>query len=183
MVKKKSVRNAVLWTVAGAFALLGIIVFVAATGQTEKGEAIIENPGALFGIVITSLSSIMAILLPILLRAEKNTEIAKEQLQNEHKNADGTPLNIRDDLDDKHEVILTKLESLQGGVNMAIRLSEGNASDIRGMRRDVGRVQDTISENTREIARVSHLATGLINTVDALGATVKKNHPEGDSHV
>lgn len=181
MTKNRTARNTVLWTAAVALFAVGLIVFVSATGETKKGEALIENPGALIGIVFSSLATLMGILLPLLLRAEKSMDMVKENVQNDHKKSDGSPLYLRDDLDGKHDVILEKLGSLADGVAIAIRLSEGNAADIRGMRRDVGRVRDDLAENTRETSRVARVVTGLVRTVDDVKARVDTHHPEEGS--
>lgn len=197
--RKRAIRNAALWTVVVMFLLIGIIVFVSATGQTPKGESIIENPGALIGTVITGVGGLMAIILPAILKVEKNSEELKEQVKNDHKKADGTPLLLRDDLDDKHDVVLARLDSIDArfnligdnvenieeGVRLAIQLGQANASDVRGMRRDMGRLTDDIRENTRETSEIRKLATGVIRTVSTLEGEVVgvknaivKYHPE-----
>jgi len=189
---RRTVRNATLWTLAGSFALIGVIIVVSAWGQTPRGESIIENPGALIGGVIAGLGTLMGVIMPAVLRAERNSEELKEQVKNDHKKEDGTPLLLRDDLDDKHEQVLHQialvthtLKTVEGGLALAIELSRANAADVRGIRHDIGRLNDDVRENTRETRTVSRVATGLVQTVGTLEgevakvkATIDKHHPK-----
>lgn len=195
MVKRRTGRNTVLWTVATGIGLIGVIIFSSAVLQNSKGDPLFEKPDTLIGIVITALGGLMAVLLPALLRFERNSEELKEQVKNDHKKPDGTPLLLRDDLDDKHDVILARLDSLQDKVDISVGLSQANASDVRGIRKDMGRLHDDLSRmrtnleaSTTETTRVGRLTSGLIKTVSTLEgevtqvkATIVKHHPEENS--
>lgn len=196
MVKKRTARNTGLWVATGGVVFIGALVIVSAWGETSKGETLIENPGTLLGIAITALGGILVAILPAALRLERNSEEVKEQVQNAHKNPDGTPLNLRDDLDDKHTELLEQIMSVKSSVGLALTLTQANASDVRGMRRDMGRIQDRMEtmstdlrKNTDETTRVGKIATGLVRTVGTLEgevqdvrATIVKYHPDEESH-
>lgn len=189
MVKKRTARNTGLWIATGGVLFIGALVLVSAWGETPKGEALIENPGTLLGIAITALGGILVAILPAALRLERNSEEVKEQVQNAHKKPDGTPLNLRDDLDDKHGEVLTQIRNVRQAVDLALELTQANASDVRGMRRDMGRVQDSITtissdlrENSAETARIRKITTGLQRTVGTLESRIDLHHPEGESH-
>lgn len=181
----RAARNTVLWVVVGAIIILGIVVLLSALGETKRGEPMIENPGTLIGGVITGLGGLMTLLLPLLLKVEKTQEAVKEQVQNDHKRADGTPINLRDDLDSKpSEAYLDKAinsvkehveeqlnmvsSALSGAIGSLDKRIEGSASDIRGLRRDIGRISDATSDNTEKIQEVSKAVTGATRTVNNL---------------
>ncbi len=181
----RAARNIILWVVIGAIIILGVIVLLSALGETKRGEPMIENPGTLIGGVITGLGGLMTLLLPLLLKVEKTQEAVKEQVENSHKKPDGSPINLRDDLDTKpsqdyldevvdglkdhvEEHLSRVTDTLTRAIQSLDRRIEGSASDIRGMRRDIGRANDNIRENTAQIQEVSKTVSGVVKTVNSL---------------
>lgn len=70
-------------------------------------------------------------------RVETNTEAVREQVQNGHVKPDGTPINLREEADERHEENATKLdaaiellESLQRKVVRLFDITAGHGSRL-----------------------------------------------------
>lgn len=123
--------------IVGLLALVGGIIWLGATHDAD-GQDLIENPGAVLVAVLGTFTAAISVLGPSLRRIDK-------QVSNTHD------INLRDDLDIKHERLHRALEGL--------------ASDMRGMRRDIGR-------NTDQISYVRQRVDSLVDRVDDLEDTV-----------
>jgi len=130
--------------IVGLLALVGGIVWLGATHDAD-GQDLIENPGGVLVAVLGTLTAAVSVVGPSLRRIDK-------QVSNDHE------INLRDDLDIKHERLHRALEAL--------------ASDMRGMRRDIGR-------NTDELVYVRRKVDKLDDRVDDLEDTVNpgKDNP------
>lgn len=78
--------------------------------------AVIAAVGGVVGLVAAAV--VTAIIAPIILRRLKAIQ---EQVANDHKKADGAPLNLRDDLDGKHDENRSILLTLQRDVAWIMR--------------------------------------------------------------
>lgn len=123
------------------------IVFSGVLHDTD-GSPLVDNPGAVllgfFSLVGVLGSSAIAKLAPVLSNI-------KENIQNGHRKLDGTPLYLRDDLDEKHVAVgnrLTAVEShldeltLQLGeavdrVDHALSANRKTGDDVTQLREDV----------------------------------------------
>lgn len=121
------------WAAFASFAAVllvcALIVFIAFLKDAD-GNAIIENPGAVlvgfFALVGTIGTGVIAKLAPL----QSGLDVIQQNVQNDHTKPDGTPLIMRDDLDDKHEEILTVLKEFQREIKRDIGgLREENRND------------------------------------------------------
>lgn len=176
-------RNAIVWSLLVVIILAGAIVFLGALNDMD-GQPLIENPGALIGSMFTSLGLVATAVFTIVTKTEKtseiireNSQVAREQLENSHAMDPEKLSNIRDDLDTKaskedlfamQEYIMRALgdglERIYDSVTSLDRRIEGSASDIRGMRKDVGTLNRKHDELDKRMDKIA-TATGSIKKV------------------
>lgn len=121
----------------GLLALVGGIVWLGAT-HDAYGQDLIENPGGVLVAVLGTLTAAVSVVGPSLRRIDK-------QVSNTHT------VNLRDDLDEKFAAVHRAIDNI--------------GSDVRGVRRDIGR-------NTDQIAYVRQRVDSLVDRVDDLEDTV-----------
>lgn len=68
-------------------------------------------------------------------RTRQHAKASRVQLENEHKNPDGSVINLREEADGRH------LENREG-IRALYDLAKATQSDVRGLRRDIGRLAD-----------------------------------------
>ncbi|WP_417555580.1 hypothetical protein [Microbacterium sp.] len=112
------------WVTSAALAvvlLVCVAIVWAGAIHDPDGNSLLADPGAvllgLFALVGTLGSALIAKLAPSL-------KVIEENVQNDHKKPDGSPLNMRDDLDEKHDVVIDTLRDLRrdiGGIREEIR--------------------------------------------------------------
>lgn len=159
--------------VAGVVAILGIIVVASAKMSLPNGEPLFSDPGTLIGTVITALGGTAAAALGVMKsfdkrteRVEKDTAIIKENVQNSHNTG------LRDNLDTNHaevlhaqalqseridgleELMKTGMSDIREAVRHMTSLHRDSASDVRGIRRDIGRNTDTTMETARRVTLI-----------------------------
>jgi|TARA_R100000482_G_scaffold124710_2_gene78545 hypothetical protein len=83
-------------------ALIGILVL--STVDDANGDPLIET--SIIAQLIAFLGLVLGVVGPPLFRAVKDTGIVREQVQNSHT------VNLRDDNDDKHDRVLSKLDHI-----------------------------------------------------------------------
>lgn len=109
--------------------------------------------------VISAIATLLAVLLPLLFSIRKHTRaaaddarVAREEVRNNHYNANGEPINFRDEQDERHDFLVTLLTGLQ--------------SDVRGLRKESGRIQDRfekhLEHNDEIVKRVESLEKTVI---------------------
>lgn len=123
-------RKTILWTVASVCSSF-IIVLILSTIKTPDGDYWLES--STIGQTVSTLGVVASAVLPTMLSSRKDTAVIREQVQNSHQEP------LRNDLDGKHDTVIEKLNRLEARIDSRF---EGVASDIRGIRRDVGRVSD-----------------------------------------
>lgn len=128
-------KRRILWFVVGALMLVGVVVFFLAW-DAERAVRLIDNPTAILGGVISALGVVLAAVLPALLRVEKVTGLIRDNVQNGHK------VPLRQEQDDRHEELMLVVTRLGSGIDNLSRRLDGQASDIRGIRKDIGRTLD-----------------------------------------
>lgn len=148
-------RNAIIWTILGMAALIGIVTLISALGEDPAGDPLIASLDVLIGTLMTSFAGILMVLLPIALRFEAksnrikaDTASIKQEVKNSH------PDNLRDDMDDKHAEVVLMIQRTNKAIGHAIELTMGTKKDIRGIRRDVGRVQDHLEDTDRKLRSI-----------------------------
>ena len=132
MTPRPRARHALLWITVAAGGLIGLTVLLSTVSGAAHDTPFIESPGALIGTIILGLTGLASAVLPPLLRAEASGEVIKRNVQNGHS----APL--RDDLD----ALTAAIKVIGAAVDRIQETAAGTASDIRGIRRDVGRNAD-----------------------------------------
>jgi hypothetical protein len=85
--------------------------------------------------------------LPTVLGTRKDAAEVREQVSNAHVKTDGSPLNLRDDLDDKHDLLLA-------GIRHLTNLVEGVLEDQRATRDDVSTLAKRVDTQSRRISTI-----------------------------
>lgn len=149
------------WIVAAA---LGVVLLFcvgiiwAGAMKDGDGNPFIENTSSvlvgMFALVGSLGASIIAALTPKL-------KVITDNVQNDHTKPDGTPLNLRDDLDDKHDTILGVLEEFRREVRRDIGgLRQENRDDRKASADRFDSIEDRLSA-----------ATNRIHTIEQRGRT------------
>lgn len=86
----------------------------------------------------TTVAVVASVVAPVVVSRLKSIE---EQVANDHRKPDGTPLNLRDDLDGKHDSNHKILTKLQSDVSWIMR-------EIYNLRTDVDAIEDTQQKGT-----------------------------------
>ena len=145
--------HTVLWML-GALVLLVISVLVLGQIEDAEGDPLIKNPDALLIQIIATAGLVGAGTLPLLIKAQRDAAEAKDQVSNDHIDDDGNPINLRVEQDGRHteivELVTAKFEKLMDHVNTQF---DGVRSDIRGVRRDVGRNTSGLDTTTRKLEK------------------------------
>jgi hypothetical protein len=103
-------------------------------------EAVQIQMVIVFGSILTAIVGATGVIIVAMLnRTRQHAKVAADQTANSHKNPDGTPLNLRDDLDEKFE----GLADLVKGLGLDIG---GMKSDIRGIRKDASDDRNNANE-------------------------------------
>lgn len=130
MPELKHRNRTLLWTILGVLGMLAIILILG-TIDDPHGDPILDTPGAAFVQTIATAGLVVSVVLPLLRRTQKDAAETKEHVANDHKNPDGTPVILRDDIDGIHALVT----DISG--------------EIRGVRRDIGRLA-TADQQTHE---------------------------------
>lgn len=188
--KRRLARRSIAWVLVVSAILVGLILVASTMVYKKDGDILIDNPTALIGGVIGSLGLVGAAMAPILLKMLDTTEVLKANVQNDHRDSDGNPLLMRDDLDDKHDEQMGGIVHLREDmfeirqtVDRIVKSVEGVQSDIRGMRRDVGRVQDKQDINSMAISKMLRYQDASSRTHDDLSgriALIEKKDKDND---
>lgn len=174
----RRVRNIALWVAAGAVVVAGAIIFLASLNKSS-GDPVLENPGTLIGTLIVTVGGMFSLILGVVLKAQSDTTTIKDHVQNAHVNADGTPLILRDDLDQKHDRMESRMDGietlmregfsdLKDQVGHAIQLAMGTSVDMRGVRMDVSHVNTQVAENSRRLSTVERRQDDGLRRLDSL---------------
>jgi hypothetical protein len=181
-VKRRIARNIVLWVVAISVVLMGIVIVLGAAIYPKVGEPLIESPEALLGTIVTAVGGLLVVLLPMLLRSEQNSEVIRNEVKNSHST------NLRDDLDDNHTSIVEALKEIllkqsmsDTSIERLHELAGGTRSDVRGLRRDIGRLADGYAELGSRVLKVEQKHEEVLRTQDEILARMRAKADE-DTH-
>lgn len=174
----RRVRNIALWVAAGAVVVAGAIIFLASLNKSS-GDPVLENPGTLIGTLIVTVGGMFSLILGVVLKTQSDTTTVKDHVQNAHVNANGTPLILRDDLDQKHDRVESRMDGmetlmregfsdLKDQVGHAIQLAMGTAVDMRGVRTDMSHVNTQVAENSRRLSTVERRQDDGLRRLDSL---------------
>lgn len=161
---RRRARNVLLWVGIGLIVLIGSIVLISALVETRSGEPVIENPGVLIGSVITATGGVLCVILPLLLRAESNSEAVRKEVEPVgpgHPPEDGT---LRDEM-------TAGFERVDRGLRHAIDLGMNTAADLRGIRRDIGRNTDLVISTASRVGKLERRTDAIERRVDSLDPT------------
>ena len=143
------------WAAAGILAVVTIsclgIVWAGAANDGD-GNPLIETPGA---VIIGLLATVGSLGSAAIAKLGPAVSAIKENVQNDHKKADGTPLFLRDDLDDKHDMLISALMELRrdiGGLRQEARDDRRAAADRERATADhIDAIEDRLSAATNRI--------------------------------
>ena len=190
-------------SVAALIFLVGLVMFGSAALTKPNGEPLFQDPGEVIGGVVTLAGTLGVAILTFVKdldrrsrRLEQDTAIVKENVQNSHDTG------LRDNLDDNHREVIQQQEAIlqtqatQGhvmtGINEALRTltvrldgmadkidivqehGVGAAKDIRGLRVDVGRLNDAVNETSRSTQANSLALVELDGRVDDIEKSATK---------
>lgn len=141
-------RNVLIWTAVGTIGSVGILVVLGGILLDPQGEPIIEKPETLIGTIITAFSALMAILLPAVLKAESNSEAVKDQVAPETPPQAAPVPSMRVVVTEAIQQVSEELAEVKLQVEDVKDTVDGTQSDLRGIRRDVGRVADGLRDST-----------------------------------
>jgi hypothetical protein len=154
-----------LWTVLSlSLAFVGVLML--STIDTPNGEPWLESSA--IAQTLTTLGLVAAAILPSLLGTRKDSAVVREQVENSHVTNPDKISNVRDDMDSKHEEIRDLIE--KHTERMEARFN-GMASDIRGVRRDIGRSSDAITELQTDHKHLRDNLVAVKDDVKSLRAT------------
>lgn len=164
---KPQSAHPVLW-VAGAVVLAVVAILVLGTIETPDGDPIIKNPEALITQILITSGVIGAATLPLLIKTQRDAAAAKEQVSNDHST------NLRVEQDDRHNAVMSlfteKFEEMREHFNTQF---DGVRSDMRGVRRDVGRNTDGLERTRNKLDK--HLDESR-EIVDELKGEIQELH-------
>lgn len=110
-----------------------------------------DIPDGLALVIVTSIGAIQAVTLALiglvaarLGRVRKDTQASRWQLENEHKRPDGTPINVREELDERHGAVIRGLQWLAAQYQQL-------TLDIGGLRGEVRSLRDEVQDNRDDI--------------------------------
>lgn len=101
--------------------------------MTEAVQVALITATATVAVAVLGLAGV---LVPILLGLRRRLGVVQEHVANNHYNADGTPLNLRDDLDGKHDFNARILLKIQRDIAWLMR-------QFKDLRDDVDAIEDT----------------------------------------
>lgn len=136
-------NRTVAWTLV---VTIGVLAAVLALGAIKGADGQPVLSGKLIELTLIQVGAVSAIIWPILLRTSKDAANIKDNVQNSH------PTVMRDDMDQKHSEVLAVVQSLHDRIETRF---EGVASDVRGMRRDIGRHSDQFLEQGKQLSAIS----------------------------
>ncbi|MGN7861441.1 hypothetical protein ACTJI8_12745 [Microbacterium sp. 22303] len=145
------------WVAAAALGVLIVCVGVIVAGAMNDGDGspLVENPGAVLVGFFALVSGLGSALIGKLSGPLSDIGDVKENVQNDHTKPDGTPLNLRDDLDEKHDTVLEAFAVFQAEMKAefaAVRL------DIGGLRKENRDDRDDANGRISDLAsRVRHI--------------------------
>jgi hypothetical protein len=144
VVKKRQLRTGLLTILSVSGTIVGVL-FLSAVDNPD-GTPWLES--TIIGQTLVTLGVVASAILPSLLGARKDAAVTRDQLENAHVDAPGRVSNVRDDLDGKHERTVDILAAIDKKID---RRFDTVASDVRGIRRDIGRLWDKAESNSGRI--------------------------------
>lgn len=142
-------RNTLIWIAVGTIGGVGVLVVLGGFLVDPYGEPIIEKPETLIGTIITAFSALMAILLPAVLKAESNSEAVKEQVSPEPQSHAPVP-SMRVVVTEAIEQVRSEVAEVKDKVDDVETAVDATQADVRGIRRDVGRVADGLMASAQD---------------------------------
>lgn len=143
-VRNRQIKTAI-WTAGSILAVLAGLLLIS-TIKNPDGSNWLE--ASFIGQSLSVLSLTAAAILPSVLGIRKDTSVVRDQVENNHVEDPTRISNVRDDLDHKHEQVLARLDRMEARND---RQWDAVASDVRGMRRDFGRLTDKVDDHSTRI--------------------------------
>jgi hypothetical protein len=87
-------------------------------------------------------------------RTRQHARAARTQVENNHFDANGNPINLREEQDERHDENRRTNNENSRMIRLLLNVTTGTSSDIRGLRRDLGRLDDRLILVKRELREV-----------------------------
>lgn len=133
-------------------------------------ESVIIAAISAMGLVLVALIGLVGRISVKVTRIGKDAAVAREHVANDHFDAEGNPINLRVEQDERHQELLDRIDSVSTHTNQQF---DGVRSDIRGIRRDVGRVTDHVF-GTRPTITVALAAGALAIATQLIRPLIRK---------
>jgi hypothetical protein len=163
-----------LWTILSiVIAVLAILIM--STIDTPDGKPWLES--TIIGQTLATLGLVLAAVLPSLLGTRKDAAVVREQVQNSHT------INQRDDMDQKHDSVVELISAFSARMDDKFQAVDSN---IRGVRKDVGRLADghaSMDERLRKQERVMHGVQHSVDGLDRKFAPLEVNAKTGEIQI
>jgi type II secretory pathway component PulK len=145
------------------------------TIDTPDGKPWLES--TIIGQTLATLGLVLAAVLPSLLGTRKDAAVVREQVQNSHT------INQRDDMDQKHDSVVELISAFSARMDDKFQAVDSN---IRGVRKDVGRLADghaSMDERLRKQERVMHGVQHSVDGLDRKFAPLEVNAKTGEIQI
>lgn len=161
-------RTALWTTVSIVGAIVGLLLL--STIDNPDGTPWLE--GTVIGQSLALLAVVTAAILPSLLAQQKSIEetkrvahVVRDEVQNSHT------VNFRDNIDNNHSTVVDAIASLDRKFETRFN---GFASDLRGVRRDIGRNADNTDELRKELKEHREAVDDKIDEIeDAVSSAIR----------
>ncbi|MFD4957156.1 hypothetical protein [Microbacterium sp. NPDC058389] len=128
----------VVWVVLSAALLLVGLVALGYLNAAD-GTPLVDSPATIIGPGLLMLGGVLSAVLPPMLRTQKDVAETREHVANSHVDDQGNPIIMRDEMDARHRESMAAIAEMRRHVDSRF---DAQGADIRGVRRDVGRLTD-----------------------------------------
>lgn len=111
-------------------------------GITEGGLIII----GILAVVLTALLIVVLVLWRFGAAIASRLKAVQEQVANDHKNPDGSPMLLRDDLDEKHDQNAKKLDTTDRKLDKVLEIVLSVQQDVAWLMRGQARQDDRLDD-------------------------------------
>ncbi|MET3449804.1 hypothetical protein [Curtobacterium sp. 1544] len=94
--------------------------------------------------VFVALCGLGGIVLPLLIKARNEARAANEQVSNNHVRPDGTPINLREEQDERHEANSTVLTEIRKDVKSVLETLAVHGYRLDRHHDDIERIEQTL---------------------------------------
>lgn len=110
-------------------------------------ESVLQLVGQIAVAIILAVQGVLVAWITVSLgRVRRDAAATREQVENNHKNPDGTPINLREEADERHGENRGLLFQILGSVNWLVSMALSNAGRITELEEHTGQPPQTRRE-------------------------------------